>query len=151
MIRAFLLLTASLLTACHTQAPRSDPPPPAAAAAAPTETTTPDGLVIRDQRLGTGDPCPPHATVTIKFTASLPDGRVYDSSDLRKKPLTFSLAKPGPIRGLREGIPGMRVGGRRHLHIPWPLAYGEQGRDPIPPKTDLDFDIELVAFDPVIN
>lgn len=148
-----LLLVSFALAACranpHQAAPATASAPPPAAA--PANITTPEGLVIRDLRIGTGDPCPPTATITMKFKASFADGQIYDSSDMRKRPLTFSLAKSGAIRGLREGIPGMRVGGVRHLHIPWSLAYGEMGRDPVPPKTDLDFEIELVAFDPVIK
>jgi len=37
----------------------------------------------------------------------------------------------------------MKKGGKRKLSIPYPLAYGDQGRDAIPPQTDLYFDIEL--------
>lgn len=128
----------------------ADPPAssvPAAAPAAPVEFTTPEGLVIRDEVVGTGEPCPPDATVTINFTAALAGGEVYDSSARRKRSLTFALGSPGLIRGLREGIPGMQLGGKRHLRIPWSMAYGEHGRDPIPPRTDLEFDIELLAID----
>jgi peptidylprolyl isomerase len=38
----------------------------------------------------------------------------------------------------------MRPGGTRRLAIPWPLAYGKPGRDPIPPETDLVFEIHLL-------
>ncbi len=136
-----LCASAVNLAACN----KANPPP------ALTNLTTPEGLIIRDTRLGTGTPCPPGAAVTINFSASLPDGRVYDSTELRHRPLTLSLADPGLIRGLREGIPGMRPGGTRTLHIPWQLAYGEQGRDPIPPKADLYFDIELLSFQPEVR
>lgn len=135
------------LASCRTEHKESQPLPPPA----PIRTTTADGLVIEDLRLGTGDPCPATASVTVDFTASLSDGQVFDSSEMRKRPLTFSLAKPGAIRGLREGIPGMRLGGKRRLHIPWQLAYGENGRDPVPPKTDLIFEIELIGFDPMVK
>ncbi len=144
----FLIVSVIMLTACRSNTSQPAAVPPPTPTALPTETTTPEGLVIRDLRLGTGDPCTPTATITMKFTASFA-GRVYDSSDMRKRPLTFSLSKSGAIRGLREGIEGMRVGGLRTLHIPWSLAYGEMGRDPVPPKTDLVFEIELVAFDPM--
>lgn len=107
---------------------------------------TPEGLRIDDTAVGRGTPCPAGAAVTIEFTASFTDGRAYDSSAQRRRPLTLDLDDPGLIRGLREGIPGMRVSGKRRLTIPWLLAYGEAGRDPIPPKTDLVFEIELLEF-----
>ena len=47
-----------------------------------------------------------------------------------------------------QGLPGMRVGGRRRLLIPYQLAYGETGTGSIPPKADLIFDVELLGILP---
>ena len=107
---------------------------------------TPTGLVYEVLREGTGDPCEPGSTVRIRFRATLADGTEFDSTDRRKQDLEFDLASAGLINGLREGITGMRTGEQRRLFIPWELAYGEQGRDPIPPKADLIFDLELVSW-----
>jgi len=50
------------------------------------------------------------------------------------------------IAGWDAGFEGMRVGARRRLLIPYQLAYGELGRPPlIPPKSELIFDVELMA------
>ena len=48
------------------------------------------------------------------------------------------------IAGWDTGFEGMRVGGKRRLFIPYQLAYGEKGRNKIPPKAELIFDVELV-------
>ncbi|MFI4854087.1 MAG: FKBP-type peptidyl-prolyl cis-trans isomerase, partial [Phycisphaerales bacterium JB065] len=72
---------------------------------------------------------------------------IYDSTDLRQRDFSFSLGDPGVIRGLREAIPGMRVGELRRIEIPWRLAYGENGRGEIPPSTDLVFAVELLSVD----
>lgn len=140
---AAMLAGASLIASCAT--PPREPAPGAQPVSVVVETTTPEGLVQRDVIVGTGGVVRPGDTITMNFTAKLADGTVYDSSDDRRRPLTITLSNTNLIRGLREGIPGMRVGGTRVLRIPWRLAYGEQGRPPIPPKTDLEFEITLIS------
>jgi hypothetical protein len=59
-----------------------------------------------------------------------------------REPATFPLNRLIP--GWQAGIPGMKVGGIRVLHIPYQFAYGERGAGAdIPPKCDLVFAIEL--------
>lgn len=108
--------------------------------------TLENGLAITDLIEGEGPICPPDATVEVKFVASLEDGTVFDSTEQRRVNLKIPLSRPSTIEGLREGIPGMRVGGTRRIEIPWSLAYGEHGRDPIPPMADLTFEITLVRI-----
>jgi FKBP-type peptidyl-prolyl cis-trans isomerase len=50
------------------------------------------------------------------------------------------------IKGWSEGIPGMRIGGRRELVIPSALAYGSQGGPSIPPNTPLLFVIDALGI-----
>jgi FKBP-type peptidyl-prolyl cis-trans isomerase len=131
-------------------APSSAAAAPAAMAAQPAvvleNVTTAEGLRKQDTRLGVGEPCPSDAQVTINFVGKLADGTVFDSSERRQRPLEFRVNSPSLIRGLREGIPGMRSGGARTLYIPARLAYGETGREPIPPRADLIFEIELLSW-----
>jgi len=124
----------------------ADSMPAPASAPLPQRTVTPDGLVIEDLTIGTGRECAAGDTIEMNFTAMLADGTVYDSSEMRKRSLLVPLSSPSLIRGLKEGIPGLREGGKRRLEIPWKLAYGINGREPVPPKTDLIFVIELVAI-----
>jgi FKBP-type peptidyl-prolyl cis-trans isomerase len=73
------------------------------------------------------------------------DGKTFDSSYDRGEPIEFKLAEGMLIKGWTEGIPGMRVGGKRKLSIPYAMAYGEHGRPPaIPAKADLNFEVELL-------
>lgn len=55
----------------------------------------------------------------------------------------------GILGNVNLEIPPMNIGGRRSLLIPSGLAYGEEGAGPIPPNTDLEFNIEVVDARPV--
>ncbi len=102
-------------------------------------------LVIDDLVLGTGKPCESvKATVKVHYRGTLMDGTEFDSSYARGQPIEFPLRNL--IQGWQEGIPGMKVGGKRRLTIPWAKAYGERGSPPtIPARADLLFEIELLG------
>lgn len=101
-------------------------------------------LVVEDLTEGSGPECPPGATVNVHYKGTLMDGTVFDSSYDRGQPIDFPLANLIP--GWQQGIPGMKVGGKRKLTIPYALGYGERGSPPvIPPRADLVFEIELLG------
>jgi FKBP-type peptidyl-prolyl cis-trans isomerase len=111
-----------------------------------TPTTTPvTELIKEDTVVGTGEEVKVGATVTVDYTgAFVSNGVIFDSSIPRGTPATFPLS--GVIKGWTDGVPGMKVGGKRRLTIPYAQAYGEAGRSGIPGKSDLVFDIELKAI-----
>ena len=101
----------------------------------------PDGMTIEDVKVGTGEEAKAHDTVTIHYRGTLQDGTEFDSSYARGQPATFPL--DNLIKGWQEGIPGMKVGGKRRLTIPPDLAYGQRRMPGIPPGSTLNFEIEL--------
>lgn len=104
------------------------------------------GLIVEDLVIGEGEEVPPGATVTIHYDGWLTDGTPFDSSYDDGAPATFPLG--ALIDGWQKGIPGMRVGGKRRLHIPYQMAYGERGRPPrIPERSDLVFVIEMLGIE----
>ena len=106
--------------------------------------TTKSGLKYADLKVGDGKEVKKDDTVTVHYTGWLKNGKKFDSShDGDDKPVTFSLKKV--IKGWQEGVPGMKVGGKRKLIIPPELAYGKEGAgDDIPPNAELTFEIELI-------
>jgi len=103
----------------------------------------PTSLQIRDITVGEGPEATPGAEVEVHYVGvEFESGEEFDSSYNRGDTIAFPLQ--GLIQGWQDGIPGMRVGGRRQLTIPPALAYGEAGGHPLAGKT-LVFVIDLVS------
>lgn len=97
-----------------------------------------------DEVVGTGAEATAASTVSVRYTGTLTDGTVFDSTDKHGgQPVEFPLSSV--IAGWQQGIPGMKVGGKRKLIIPPDLGYGAQGTAGIPPNSTLIFEIELVG------
>ena len=107
--------------------------------------TAPSLFRAEDLLVGDGAPAVAGDTLTVHYIGTLDNGQVFDDSYLRGEPYTFRLGAGAVIQGWDLGLVGIRVGGKRRLIIPPELAYGSQGRSPIPPNATLHFDIELVA------
>jgi peptidylprolyl isomerase len=86
----------------------------------------PEELVITDIRVGDGPEAQAGSTVNVHYLGvDFESGEEFDSSWNRGQSITFPLASL--VKGWQEGIPGMRVGGRRQLVVPPQLAYGPAG------------------------
>ena len=86
--------------------------------------------------------------ISVHYTGTLPDGKVFDSSEARKAPFTFTLGQGQVIPGWDKGIEGMNIGERRRLTVPPSLSYGEKGvANMIPPNATLTFEVELLTID----
>lgn len=106
-------------------------------------------LIKKDLIAGTGQTALAGETVTVNYVGVLcKNGKEFDSSWSRGQPASFPLTggPNGVIQGWVEGIPGMKVDGRRELIIPANLAYGATGRAPtIPPNSTLVFVVDLLS------
>ena len=93
--------------------------------------------------VGTGAAVVATSTLTVHYTLmSWSTGQIVESS-WSSQPATFPLN--GVITGWQEGIPGMKVGGRRLLVIPPDLAYGANGAGPIGPNETLIFVVDVIS------
>ena len=120
------------------------PPPPDVAAPPKDAVTQASGLASKVLTPGSGTAKPgPTDMVTVHYTGWTTDGKMFDSSLVRKEPNTFPLDRV--IKGWGEGVQLMTAGEKRRLWIPEALAYkGQAGR----PAGMLVFDIELLEFSP---
>ena len=172
---AFLALTAFAAAACGYADPYAGSPPIANESPGPTTTpspsagaddfnacksatgvTYPDGLKVADLTVGTGEVAKKSQNATVQYTGWLTDGTSFDSSHKPgRTAFTFQIGQSQVIGGWDEGVPGIKVGGKRCLTIPPALGYGAQGQtDPttgattIPPNATLIFSIELQSLAP---
>ena len=104
---------------------------------------TASGLVYLSLKEGSG--ASPKATDTVKahYRGTFPDGKEFDSSYKRGKPLEFKL--DNVIKCWTEAVQKMKVGGKAKLVCPASLAYGDTGAgDAILPGATLAFEVELL-------
>ena len=106
---------------------------------------TESGLRYQFIQRGEGKKAESGKTVAVHYEGSLENGKVFDSSYPRKKPIEFRLGQGQVIEGWDEGIALLRVGDKARFVIPSYLGYGSHGAGgAIPPNATLIFDVELM-------
>ena len=125
-------------------------------------TELPSGLKMLITETGTGLKPKKGVDVRINCSGYFTDGNLFYTTDLdqarkfgkyneRQEMMGAYNAFTMPyseeatlVPGFREGMLNMNYGDKAMLFIPSYLGYGSQGNGPIPPNTDLIFEIELV-------
>ena len=98
-----------------------------------------------DITLGTGSPAEKDSQVIVHVRGTLNRGEVFLDTRQGQQPLRIELRHRECIAGLRYGIVGMRVGGRREIIVSPHLGYGDEGLPgKVPPNAVLRFDVELL-------
>jgi peptidylprolyl isomerase len=113
------------------------------------DTPPPTTLQTTDLTVGDGAEAKLGDTVNVRYVGKIyATGEEFDSNYDAPEPAAVQLVSPGVIEGWAQGVPGMRVGGRRQLVVPPDLGYGEQGQPPdIPGNSTLVFVIDLVSVE----
>jgi FKBP-type peptidyl-prolyl cis-trans isomerase len=109
---------------------------------------TPKELIIEDIVVGKGPEVKEGDTVLMHYTGWLEEGgKKFDSSVDRKEPFETQIGVGYVIKGWDMGVPGMKVGGKRKLTIPYQFGYGKYGTEPdIPGFATLIFEVELLKI-----
>lgn len=106
---------------------------------------TESGLRYQFIQRGEGKQAAAGKMVSVHYEGSLENGKVFDSSYPRKKPIEFKLGQGQVIEGWDEGIALLKVGDKARFVIPSHLGYGSRGAGgAIPPNATLIFDVELM-------
>lgn len=104
---------------------------------------TESGMVYISLKEGAGDSPRGTDTVLVHYRGTLIDGKEFDSSYKRGKPLEFRL--DAVIKCWTEGVQRMKPGGKARMVCPPNLAYGDAGvGETILPGATLNFEVELL-------
>ena len=104
-------------------------------------------LEITEVAPGTGAAAKSGDALAIHYRGTLDNGTEFDSSYPRGETLDFTLGAGELIKGMDDGLVGLKVGGKRRLRIPPELGYGRAGvPGVIPPNAVLVFEVELVSI-----
>lgn len=112
-----------------------------------------NGLVIEDLKPGEGDPVWPGGVVRAHIRGwAVANAKMFDDTYAKDKPVDIGLRNA--IKGIAEGVPGMRTGGKRRLHIPPHMGYmfttirGENDEVLVPQASPLIIEIEILEIRP---
>jgi len=92
------------------------------------------GLQYADYDLGDGPEVTMGSRVNFYWTGRLAgrQGYVFESARDQREPYRITLGESPIIKGLEEGLLGMRQGGKRRLIIPSYLGYTSENVGPFP-------------------
>jgi FKBP-type peptidyl-prolyl cis-trans isomerase len=152
LFRALLCALPLLAVACGDSTGPSDPDlatvqfAPALGVDIATMTRVGDGVYIKDLVPGSGAEVAAGRTLQVRYRGFLPNGTEFENNLAPKSTYPLVLGQRRVIAGWEQGIPGMKVGGKRLLVIPPSLGYGSEPYGPIPGNSVLVFEVEIVSM-----
>ena len=101
------------------------------------------GLYYIIHHLGNGPLIRRGDQVRAHYTGEFLDGKVFDSSRSRDKPIWFTVGQM--VAGWDEGMTYINAGAKATFVVPAHLGYGEEGLpEYVPPNSTLVFHIEIL-------
>ncbi len=107
-------------------------------------TSTPEGVKYTINERGKGPEIEKGMYVNVHYRGYFEDGEVFDDSYERDKPFKFLVGEGMVIKGWDIAFTKLRKGDKATLWVPYQLAYGKTGRGPIPPETNIMFDVNII-------
>ena len=84
--------------------------------------------------------------VAFHYKGYFMNGEVFDSSYDKKYPLVVEIGADQMIEGLEIALLKMNKSSKAKVIIPFYLAYDDMENAPVPPYSNLIFDLELIDF-----
>ncbi|MGV3711344.1 MAG: FKBP-type peptidyl-prolyl cis-trans isomerase [Gemmatimonas sp.] len=103
-------------------------------------------MVLTDVRVGAGDTARAGDHVTMRERTTLLNGTVIFDNRNSGNAITFELGANQVIKGVDEGITGMRTGGVRRLIVPPSLSQRRSYPANTPPDSTLRIEVELFGI-----
>ncbi len=114
-----------------------------------TASQSTNGVFVQTLNPGTGNLIDSGKYVSVKYTGSTFDGKIFDSnvdtSFQHTEPLSFTVGAGQMIPGFDEGIRYLRPGGKGVLYIPSMQGYGPMGSGTIKGYAHLKFEVEVLT------
>lgn len=105
------------------------------------------GLVYMPLRKGNGVMPKSNDVVAFHYLGYYLNGEVFDSSYDKSRPLIVQLGENQLIKGLEYSLLKMDKGAKSKVIIPFYLAYDNMYNGPVPPYSNLVFELELIDID----
>ena len=109
-----------------------------------------DRVTISEIMIGEGEKVVMRGdTIAINYIGVLAENRAeFD----RGTNFIFEVGAGDVVKGMDQGVIGMKVGGQRTIIIPSSLGYGKRGSGPeIPPNSTISFDVTLKVNHGVVH
>ncbi len=153
MRRLSLYVVLLLASACTNENPQPVPPGTPTPNSTPSLSSDAARVQYEDIVVGTGQRPLFNQALLVRYTGTLPDGTLIDTNVDNGTPVVDFIPGRGEVIkgweigiGGGQGIPPMKVGGKRKLIIPPELGYGSMGSGRVPRNATLIFEIELVGI-----
>lgn len=106
----------------------------------------PSGLVLIPIVEGNGETPKIGDKVAFHYKGYYMNGDVFDSSYDKSYPIIVELGKNQVIKGIEEALLKMKKSSKSKVIIPFYLAYKDMEFAPVPPYSNLIFELELIDF-----
>lgn len=105
------------------------------------------GLVYIPVRQGNNVFPKDNDVVAFHYVGYYLNGEIFDSSYDKFRPLIVQLGEDKLIKGLEYALLKMDKGAKSKVIIPFYLAYDNMENGPVPPYSNLIFELELIDID----